>query len=173
MAQYKSGSRTPKADLTNKLAEVFGVSASALTIPGIDSYNGFPHTGPKNSPHFEGNFGRNQSQIETDFDHRLGASTLPGNRGLISAGGGNQSHHGTQFDHRSMPKIKGGGQASGVLARLDDSRAKPGGVVNGGAQSAPFVSTIDGPDWACYLTDKPEVIFVYRLNLSCHYMTVF
>lgn len=44
MAQYESGSRTPKADLTNKLAEVFGVSASALTIPDIDSYNGIMHT---------------------------------------------------------------------------------------------------------------------------------
>ena len=44
MAQYESGSRTPKADLTNKLAEVFGVSASALTIPDIDSYNGLMHT---------------------------------------------------------------------------------------------------------------------------------
>ena len=27
MAQYESGSRTPKADLTNNLAEVFGISA--------------------------------------------------------------------------------------------------------------------------------------------------
>ena len=44
MAQYESGSRTPKADLTNKLAEVFGVSANALTIPDIDSYNGLMHT---------------------------------------------------------------------------------------------------------------------------------
>lgn len=30
MAQYESGSRTPKADLTNNLANVFGVSTSAL-----------------------------------------------------------------------------------------------------------------------------------------------
>ena len=44
VAQYESGSRTPKTDLTNKLAEVFGVSASALTIPDIDSYNGLMHT---------------------------------------------------------------------------------------------------------------------------------
>ena len=33
MAQYESGSRTPKADLTNSLAEVFGVSTSALPYP--------------------------------------------------------------------------------------------------------------------------------------------
>ena len=29
MAQYESGSRTPKEDLTNELPELFGVSASA------------------------------------------------------------------------------------------------------------------------------------------------
>ena len=44
MAQYESGSRTPKADLTNNLAEVFGISAQALTVPDIDSYNGLMHT---------------------------------------------------------------------------------------------------------------------------------
>ena len=60
-----------------------------------------PYTAPKNSPHLEGSFCRNGSQIETHFDHRLGAFTLPGNRGLISAEGGNQSHHGTQFDLKS------------------------------------------------------------------------
>ena len=37
MAQYESGSRTPKADLTNKLAEVFDISPQALTVPDIDS----------------------------------------------------------------------------------------------------------------------------------------
>ena len=44
MAQYESGSRTPKADLTNSLAQVFGVSTSALTVPDIDNYNGLMHT---------------------------------------------------------------------------------------------------------------------------------
>jgi Predicted transcriptional regulators len=44
MAQYESGSRTPKADLTNNLAEVFGISAQALTVPDIDIYNGLMHT---------------------------------------------------------------------------------------------------------------------------------
>lgn len=44
IAQYESGSRTPKADLTNNLANVFGVSTSALTVPDIDSYNGLMHT---------------------------------------------------------------------------------------------------------------------------------
>ena len=44
IAQYESGSRTPKTDLTNKLADVFGVSPSALTVPDIDSYDGLMHT---------------------------------------------------------------------------------------------------------------------------------
>ena len=44
MAQYESGSRTPKADLTNTLANVFEVSPQALTVPDIDSYDGLMHT---------------------------------------------------------------------------------------------------------------------------------
>ena len=44
MAQYESGSRTPKADLINKVAEVFDVSTAALTVPDIESYNGVIHT---------------------------------------------------------------------------------------------------------------------------------
>lgn len=44
MAQYESGSRTPKADLTNTLAQVFEVSPQALTVPDIDSYNDLMHT---------------------------------------------------------------------------------------------------------------------------------
>ena len=42
--QNESGSRTPKADLTNNLADVFGISAQALTVPDIDSYSGLMHT---------------------------------------------------------------------------------------------------------------------------------
>ena len=44
MAQYESGSRTPKVDLTNKLAEVFDISPQALSVPDIDSYIGLMHT---------------------------------------------------------------------------------------------------------------------------------
>ena len=44
MAQYESGTRSPKADLTNKLAEVLGVSPDALNVPDIDSYIGLMHT---------------------------------------------------------------------------------------------------------------------------------
>ena len=44
MAQYESRSRTPKADLTNKLAEAFDISPQALSVPDIDSYIGLMHT---------------------------------------------------------------------------------------------------------------------------------
>ena len=37
MAQYESGTRTPKADVTNELAKVLEVSPLALTVPDIDS----------------------------------------------------------------------------------------------------------------------------------------
>ena len=41
---YESGSRTPKADLTESLAGVLGVSPLALSVPDIDSYLGLMHT---------------------------------------------------------------------------------------------------------------------------------
>ena len=44
MAQYESSSRTPKADLTESLASVLGVSPLALSVPDIDSYLGLMHT---------------------------------------------------------------------------------------------------------------------------------
>ena len=44
MAQYESGTRTPKADLTSTLAYVLDVSPQALTVPDIDSYIGMAHT---------------------------------------------------------------------------------------------------------------------------------
>ena len=44
MAQYESGTRTPKADVTNELAKVLEVSPLALTVPDIDSYDGIMHT---------------------------------------------------------------------------------------------------------------------------------
>ena len=44
MAQYESGSRTPKDDLTNSLAQALEVSPSALNVPDIDSYIGLMHT---------------------------------------------------------------------------------------------------------------------------------
>ena len=44
MAQYESGSRTPKAELTESLAGALGVSTLALSVPDIDSYLGLMHT---------------------------------------------------------------------------------------------------------------------------------
>lgn len=44
MAQYESGSRTPKAELTENLADALCVSPLALSVPDIDSYLGLMHT---------------------------------------------------------------------------------------------------------------------------------
>ena len=44
MAQYESGTRTPKDDLTKALADVLSVSPMALNVPDIDSYIGLMHT---------------------------------------------------------------------------------------------------------------------------------
>lgn len=44
LAQYESGSRKPKTDLTNALAQVLDVSPQALDVPDIDSYIGLIHT---------------------------------------------------------------------------------------------------------------------------------
>jgi len=44
MAQYESGTRTPKTDLTKALAAVLDVSPHTLEIPDIDSDVGLLHT---------------------------------------------------------------------------------------------------------------------------------
>ncbi len=44
MAQYESGTRTPKADLTATLAQTLNVSSHALDVPDIDSNIGLMHT---------------------------------------------------------------------------------------------------------------------------------
>lgn len=44
LAQYETGSRTPKADLTAAMAQALGVSPQALTVPDIDSDIGLMHT---------------------------------------------------------------------------------------------------------------------------------
>ena len=44
MAQYESGTRTPKEDLTKALAGALDVSPLALDVPDIDSYFGTMHT---------------------------------------------------------------------------------------------------------------------------------
>ncbi|MDO4961867.1 MAG: helix-turn-helix transcriptional regulator [Eubacteriales bacterium] len=44
MAQYESGTRSPKADITEALAQALGVSTSALNVPDIDTNVGLMHT---------------------------------------------------------------------------------------------------------------------------------
>lgn len=44
LAQYETGARTPKADLTASLANTLDVSPQALAVPDIDSYIGLMHT---------------------------------------------------------------------------------------------------------------------------------
>ena len=44
LAQYETGARTPKADMTNALAHTLDVSPLALSVPDIDSYQGLMHT---------------------------------------------------------------------------------------------------------------------------------
>ena len=44
LAQYETGARTPKADLTAEMARILDVSPRALAVPDIDSYDGLMHT---------------------------------------------------------------------------------------------------------------------------------
>jgi len=44
MAQYESGTRTPKEKLTADIAAALEVSPKALDLPDIDSYVGLAHT---------------------------------------------------------------------------------------------------------------------------------
>ena len=44
LAQYETGTRTPKEDITTALAHALDVSPKALDVPDIDSYVGLMHT---------------------------------------------------------------------------------------------------------------------------------
>ena len=44
LAQYETGTRTPKAEMTAALANILDVSPAALSVPDIDSYIGLMHT---------------------------------------------------------------------------------------------------------------------------------
>lgn len=44
LAQYETGTRKPKAELTATLAQALDVSPHALDVPDIDSYVGLMHT---------------------------------------------------------------------------------------------------------------------------------
>ena len=44
LAQYETGTRTPKSDITEALAKALDVSPRAIAVPDIDSYIGLMHT---------------------------------------------------------------------------------------------------------------------------------
>ena len=44
IAQYESGTRTPKPDLTSELARILGVSSQALNVPDINNHIALAHT---------------------------------------------------------------------------------------------------------------------------------
>ena len=44
IAQYETGNRTPKGEITGALAKVLDVSPQALNVPDIDTYTGLIHT---------------------------------------------------------------------------------------------------------------------------------
>ena len=44
IAQYESGTRSPKAEITEKIAKSLDVVPQALALPDIDSYIGLAHT---------------------------------------------------------------------------------------------------------------------------------
>lgn len=44
VAQYENGSRAPKKELVEKLAETLDVTPEALNVPDIDTYTGLAHT---------------------------------------------------------------------------------------------------------------------------------
>ena len=44
MAQYESEARVPKHDLVKEMANLFGISTHALTVPDIDTNTGLMHT---------------------------------------------------------------------------------------------------------------------------------
>ena len=70
LAQYESGSRTPKADLIEKLAEALEVSPRALAVPDIDSYIGLAHT----LFTLEDRYGLNVGEIDGEVCLRLDKS---------------------------------------------------------------------------------------------------
>ncbi len=44
MAQYEAEARIPKQELVKTMANIFGISPNALTVPNIDNYTGLLHT---------------------------------------------------------------------------------------------------------------------------------
>ena len=82
LAQYETGSRTPKADLTAALAQVLDVSPHALSVPDIDSYVGLMHT----LFTLEDNYGLKISEMDGEVCLKVPPSctrcSVPGSRPL-------------------------------------------------------------------------------------------
>lgn len=70
LAQYESETRTPKAEITEKLASVLNVSPKAIDLPDIDSYIGLMHTFFA----LEGRYGLKIREIDGELCLRLDKS---------------------------------------------------------------------------------------------------
>ena len=72
MAQYESGIRTPKKQMTEDLAGILEVDPAARTVPDIDSYNGLMHT----LFVLEERYGLMIDKMDNDFVIRLDKSDM-------------------------------------------------------------------------------------------------
>ena len=112
LAQYETGSRTPKADLTAALAEVLDVSPHALSVPNIDSYVGLMHT----LFTLEDNYGLKVSEMDGEIclkvdvrknkdAARLHQSLALGSRPPLMLGGGRDFQRGLRQVALPLSKV--------------------------------------------------------------------
>ena len=81
---------------------------------------------------------------------------------ILTRPGGNQSHHGTQFDSRPHPKSKEAGKHLWGLPALITARQDRAGR----SMAAHLCAAIDGPDWSCYLPNNLKFTTVLRYIIS-------
>ena len=87
LAQYETGSRTPKADLTAALAQVLDVSPHALSVPDIDSYVGLMHpVYPGGQLRAQGQRDRRGSLLEGRCSEEQGCCPVARNALFLAAG---------------------------------------------------------------------------------------
>ena len=102
LAQYETGSRTPKADLTAALAQVLDVSPHALSVPDIDSYVGLMHT----LFTLEDNYGLKISEMDGEVCCRPAArDALLLAAGRCHAGGGRNLQRGLRQMALPLPGV--------------------------------------------------------------------
>ena len=92
LAQYETGSRTPKADLTAALAQVLDVSPHALSVPDIDSYVGLMHT----LFTLEDNYGLKIGEVDGEICLRVNVRQNKDAARFLAAG---RRHAGGRRDH--------------------------------------------------------------------------